>query len=141
LIVDILLPRTKEHDSGGRNLTEQLPGEIRMLTGEKPLQHRSSLIRGVLDHFRVGLEAGDAQQAVMVGRLVFSGDSKPFVVGVKPRAVALPVACHGTSFHPFLPEVSVLEACVNGVHHQWQDRRRTEGPEKLVIVAKSFHFS
>ena len=47
------------------------------------LEVRHLAIRGGVDDLGVGLEKIDSQEPVVVGRLIFRGDAKPFVVRVE----------------------------------------------------------
>ena len=82
-VVECLLRRAQQANPGCGNLVEDLLRELCVLARLKRANKRHLLIGRSGDHVRVGFEQIDAQQPVMMWRLVLRRYAQPFVVRIE----------------------------------------------------------
>ena len=69
--------------AGRGQLAEKFFGKRRALAGLERLDVGHPLVGRVDNHVRVGLEQRDAQQAIMVGRLLRKRNAQPLVIRIE----------------------------------------------------------
>ncbi len=84
-IVGRLLFRLQQAQLGRSHLVEQLLRQGTVRAGLEGAQMGHLPICRALDHVGVGLEPLDAQQAVVVGRLILGRNAQPLVIRVQGR--------------------------------------------------------
>ncbi len=90
MVVFRLPLRIEQAHAGGRQLVEDKLRDLRVGPRLKSPHVEHLPVGRIGDHIRIRFEQADAQQPVMVGRLLVGRDAKPFPIRIKPSHAGTP---------------------------------------------------